>query len=299
MYKRVCLKLLFSSLIWILSIATVQAQELVLAQLSDRPKKDLKQLRPMVNYVAAQLASVGITSGKVKLYSDLEQLISAFKSGEVHWITETPFTAATLVHEAGAIPLVLKWKSGQQRYQTIIYTRKDSSLKQASDLLGQRLAFEHKHSFSSYFLPRLLLEKTNYELFSLPHTQAEKRAGVINYLFSRNEKNNLHWVHKGIVEAGALNNGDWDNPKRVPPDLKADLRIIYRSDYYPRALELVSPKLKPEVLSALKTLLLSMNEHTHPELLARYEKTTGFEKLPPELPKLLDEIYSYQKSFSQ
>lgn len=275
------------------------AETLVLAQLSDRPKKDFKQLRPMAKYVAKQLGHVGITRAEVRLFSELDELVDAVKSGEVHWVTETPYSAAVLVHEADATPLLMKWKSRQQRYQTLIYTHKDSGLKTLSDLTGKRIAFEHNNSFSSYYLPRLVLEMQELNLKKIDGLNAERQSDKINYLFSRNEKNNLLWVHKRLVEAGALNDGDWQNQGRVPDALKADLRIIYRSAPYPRALELVSATLAPERAEALKNLLLSMTPSTHGKLLSRYEKTSGFEALNDDVPKLLAEIYNNSRNWAE
>lgn len=298
--KRLTLKTCLVALLFsLISIQPALSQTLVIAQLSDRPKKDLKQLRPMVEYAAEALSSVGITEGRVELFEDIDSLVKAVKAGEVHWVTETPYSAAVMVHEAGAIPLLMKWKSRQQRYQTFIYTHKDSGIRSLGDLVGKRIAFEHADSFSSYFLPRMVLEKQGFEFNPIESTRSDLEAEHINFAFSRNEKNNLLWVHKKLVEAGALNNGDWDNPKRVPESLKSDLRIIYRTDLYPRALELVSPTLEPEIRSALKDFLLSLDYDDDRDVMKRYEKTTGFEEPIAELPELLEEIYSYRKAFSE
>lgn len=277
----------------------VAAETLVLAQLSDRPKKDFKQLRPMAKHVAKHLGHVGITRAEVRLFSELDELVEAVKNGDVHWVTETPYSAAVLVHEADAVPLVMKWKSRQQRYQTLIYTHKDSGLKSLGDLSGKRIAFEHNNSFSSYYLPRLILEKQGQSLNQINGLNAERDSSKVNYLFSRNEKNNLLWVHKKLVEAGALNDGDWHNPGRVPDALKSELRIIYRSEPYPRALELVSGKLSAERAAALKDLLLSMTPDSHGKLLSRYEKTSGFEALNDDVPKLLTEIYNNSRNWAE
>lgn len=275
------------------------AETLVIAQLSDRPKKDFKQLRPMVRHVAEQLRSVGVTDAEVKLFSNLKDLIEAVKSGEVDWVTETPYSASVLVAEAGAIPLVTKWKSGQRHYQSLIYTHKDSQLQSLDQLTGKLIAFEHSNSFSSYYLPRLILEQQGMQTNEVKSAKQDGDPNAVNFLFSRNEKNNLLWVHKQLVDAGALNDGDWNNPKRVPPGLKSELRIIYRSEPYPRALELVSPELNPAIAESLKTLLLNMTVESDGDLLARYEKTTGFAPLPDNLPQLLNEIYSTSRSWAE
>ncbi|MCW9054125.1 MAG: phosphate/phosphite/phosphonate ABC transporter substrate-binding protein [Motiliproteus sp.] len=272
-------------------LQAIQAETLVIAQLSDRPKKDYKQLRPMVEAIASRLKAQGITGGNVALFADRSSLVAALKAGKVHWVTETPYTASVLVHEAGARPLLQKWKSGQRRYQSLIYTRKDSDIKTLADLSGKRIAFEHPQSFSSYYLPRILLESNNLQLYNLRGQHSLATDQQLGYQFSRNEKNNLLWVHKRLVDAGVLNNNDWQNSSRVPTKLKSDLRIIHRSKPYPRALELVAPHVTEDLAAALKRELLAMTVETDKYLLARYEGTTGFEQVGEEVTELLAEIY--------
>lgn len=275
------------------------AKTLVLGQLSDRPKKDFKQLRPMVEYVTAKLADVGVTDGSVKLFRDLPSMIAAVREGEVDWITETPFAASVLVEEAGAKLLAHKWKDGQRTYQTLIYTHQNSPIRQLQDLRGHLFAFEHDSSFSSYFVPRIVLEREGLSL--LQHKVLSDPAPVnqLGYVFSRNERNNLLWVHKGLVAAGALNDSDWRNPDRVPPSLKSQFRILYRSELYPRALELVSGKLQPEIAEALKQVLLSMSLENDRDIMERYEGTTQFEAVSTEVEQLLRDVYQQSQSWSQ
>jgi phosphonate transport system substrate-binding protein len=255
---------------------TVQAQTLVIAQVSDRPKKDFKQLRPMAQHIAAQLAEFGFDRAEVQLYRSADDLIAAARSGQVHWISETPYTAARLVREANCRALAQKWKNGQPRYQTLIYTRSDAPIHTLSDLVGQRIAFEHPDSFSSYYLPRRLLEQAGLTLSALEHASDPVPPGTVGYLFSRNEKNNALWVDKGLVAAGALNDGDWEADTRVPTAIRARLRVLHRSDYYPRAFELVTPAMPAAAAEKMQQLLLAMNSTSHPALLARYENTEAF-----------------------
>lgn len=271
------------------------AETLVIAQLSDRPKKDFKQLRPMVEHVADALSDYGITGGRVELFSDIDNLIEAVKDGSVHWVTETPYAAARLVYEADATPLLIKWKSNQKRYQTYIYTRKESTINTLENLVGQRIAFEHQNSFSSYFVPRMIFADQQLPVSKAIQFDSELNADAINYMFSRNEKNNVLWVHKGLVNAGTLNSGDWENPKRVPSSLKEDLKIIFKSKPFPRAMELVSPKLSPTLQSALKATLLNLDPDKDAKLLKRYEKTSGFEEIDQQSLHFLKGVYSTYK----
>ncbi|MCP8686337.1 phosphate/phosphite/phosphonate ABC transporter substrate-binding protein [Marinobacterium sedimentorum] len=277
--------------------SAVEARVLVLGQVSDRPSKDYEQLRPMADYAAQQLAPLGISSAEVRLFPQAADLVAAMRRGEVDWVTETPFTAARLVHEADARLLLRKWKRGQREYQSIIYTRLDSPVRSLDDLVGQTITFEHADSFSSYYLPRRLLEQRGMILSPMKDLQQPSVAGRVSYMFSRNERNNALWVHKSLIVAGALSSSDWDDSARVPPALRDELRIIFRSPSYPRALELVSAGLAPELVAALRDLLLRMTPANAPELMAAYEKTTGFEPILPDDLPLLNDIYRSSRAW--
>jgi phosphonate transport system substrate-binding protein len=277
--------------------SAVEARVLVLGQVSDRPGKDYEQLRPMADYAAQQLAPLGISSAEVRLFPQAADLVAAMRRGEVDWVTETPFTAARLVHEAGARLLLRKWKRGQREYQSIIYTRLGSSVRSLDDLVGQTITFEHADSFSSYYLPRRLLEQRGMVLSPMKDLQQLPVPGRVSYMFSRNERNNALWVHKSLIVAGALSSSDWNDPARVPPALRDELRIIFRSPSYPRALELVSAGLAPELVAALRDLLLHMTPANAPELMAAYEKTTGFEPILPDDLPLLNDIYRSSRTW--
>ena len=61
---------------------------------------------------------------------------------------------------------------------------------------------------------------------------------------------------KGLVDAGVMSDLDWNDPARMPPNYRAELRILHVSAEFPRALELVSAKMKPAVRERLKQVLL-------------------------------------------
>ncbi|MBV1789274.1 phosphate/phosphite/phosphonate ABC transporter substrate-binding protein [Marinobacterium sp. D7] len=270
--------------------ASLSAQPLVLAQVSERPKKDYAELRPMASYVADRLGEFGFDGVEVKLFRSADELIEAVRAGEVHWVTETPYTTARLVQETGSQALVKKWKNGQRQYQTLIYTRDDSGIRELHDLVGRRFAFEHPYSFSSYYLPKRILERAGLALTPLESSGDTPPDGGVGYLFSRNEKNNALWVDKAIVAAGALNDGDWNNPDRVPPSVRQRLRIIYRSPFYPRAFETVTPALSADAAHRLKQLLLDLDHASHGALMSRYENTEAFAPIEPSDLQLLHDM---------
>ncbi|HQW63749.1 MAG TPA: PhnD/SsuA/transferrin family substrate-binding protein, partial [Pseudomonadota bacterium] len=103
---------------------------------------------------------------------------------------------------------------------------------------------------------------------------------LVGFVFARTELNVATWVHKGLVDAGALSELDWDNPRRVPPAFRQDLVVFHRTDAVPRALEMVAAGTEPAVERRLREVLLAAREDpAATEALKAYWGTTGFRAL--------------------
>lgn len=269
------------------SVAASESDEVqrivVMAAISDDPQRYIEAMKPLADYMAAKLAPHGVSAVEILVAENRRQLIRLLLDGRVDWVTETAYSAAILEHRANAEILLRKWKYGVPSYQSILFVRRDSGIESTAALLNRRVAFQHPGSTTGYFLPRTRLESAGLNLRELRSIREPARPGAVNYLFSGSEYNSAIWVHKGLVEAAALSNLDWQDEAVVPPGIRADLRIIYSSEPIPRALELVRRDLDPKVKRALKSVLLSA--HSDPEAkeaLRAYHMTLRFDELDQE-----------------
>lgn len=258
------------------------AFELVLGKVSSDSQKAVEELTPMVEFAAEALSEYGVTKGVVRLFDSYSELAEAMKLGEVHWATDTGLVAAKLVHEVDAEAIAIKWKKGRGRYRSILFARNDSPIESIADLRGKTVVFEDPSSFSSYFLPRFMIEREGERLHLLRSLHDERRAGCVNYLFGRTEKNIALWVDKGLVDAGALSSSDWHSARRMLPETRARMRQVQESEEFPRSFELVSTLLPTELKLALTELLMQMTIKTHKPVLKAYERTSRFEPLTDE-----------------
>jgi phosphonate transport system substrate-binding protein len=81
-------------------------------------------------------------------------------------------------------------------------------------------------------------------------------ADSIGYLFARSELNLSTWVHKRLVDAGAMSNLDWRSPQRIPDLYRRDMMVFHETPEYPRALEMVRGDMAPEVKARLREVLI-------------------------------------------
>ena len=97
--------------------------------------------------------------------------------------------------------------------------------------------------------------------------------------------------YAGLVDAGVMSNLDWQDPTRMPVSYREELRPLYVSEQFPRALELVSAKMRPEVRERLKQVLLEAeNDPAAAKALEAFFRTTGFEPIDAQMRRELDYI---------
>lgn len=252
---------------------------LVIGKVSTNPKKHYKYLKPMVDYMVRHLRDLGITRGRVLMAKDNEEMIRYLQSGQVDWVTETPFSALIYAQKTGAEILLRKWKKGVPEYHTVFITHQDSSIHSLADLTGKALAFEDPGSTSGYFVPKGVLLQEGFVLYPLLTPREKPPADKVGYAFAHAEINMATWVYRRLVDAAAYSNLDWERDSRTPKEFKKSLRIFHRTRPFPRAVEVARQGLDPRLKARLKAMLL--NAHNTPEgkaVLKAYQETTKFDE---------------------
>ncbi|MFT4198015.1 MAG: phosphate/phosphite/phosphonate ABC transporter substrate-binding protein [Pseudoxanthomonas sp.] len=255
---------------------------LVLGRISDDPAVHYAQLKPLLDYVVAHMREVGITEGRILMAPDARQMASYLRRGRVDWVTETAGTAVQLQQRSGAAPLLLTERGGVSHYHTLVFARTDSPVARLADLRGRTIALQGVGSTSAYLVPAAALLDAGLRPQILLSPEDRPDRDTVGYVFARSELNIAAWVDKGLVDAGALNNLDWEDPRRVPPSFRAHFKVVYRSADYPRALELVRPGLDARVRERLRQVLLDAagDPQAGPALQAFFG-TTRFLELDP------------------
>lgn len=273
------MRLLLLAGLSLLAMFPARADEgvLVLGRISDDPKAHYEQLKPLLDYVVPRMADVGIREGRVLMARDAQQMQSYLRRGRVDWVTETSGTAMLLQQRAGAEPLLMTERDGVDRYRTVYFVRRDSPVRSLDDLRGRSIAFQNRSSTSAYYVPAIELLEHGLALEVLLSPADRPAQGSVGYVFGRSELNVSSWVHKGLVDAGAMSNLDWNNPHRVPATFRADLRIIRETPEFPRALEMVRGDLDDRVKRRLREVLVgAATDPDAREALLRFFKTTRF-----------------------
>ena len=275
-------RLLWGVLLAVVAIAVpAQATEprnvLVLGRISDDPKTHYEQLKPLLDYVVARMGDVGITEGRVLMARDIPQMQSYLRRGRVDWVTETASGATLLEARAGAVPLLLTERHGVSRYHTVYFARRDSGIASMEDLRGRSIVFQNRQSTSAYFVPAAELLARGMHLEILLSPRDEPEPGSVGYLFARSELNLSSWVHKRLVDAGALSNLDWDSDRHVPTSFKRDFVVFRETTPFPRAMEVVRGDLDARVSARLREVLIEASaDPAARDALRGFFRTTAF-----------------------
>jgi phosphonate transport system substrate-binding protein len=271
--------------------AATEAGVLVLGRISDDPAAHHDQLKPLLDYVVPRLSDVGIREGRVLMARDIKQMESYLRRGRVDWVTETAASAMALQARAGARPLLLTERGGVGAYHTVFIARRDSGIGRLEDLRGRSIAFQNMASTSAYVVPAVELIGRGLQMEILLSPFDRPAEGSVGYLFARSEFNISTWVHKGLVDAGAISNLDWDSAQHMPESYRPDLVAFHATDAYPRALEMVRGDLSPAVAERLREVLAAAaDDPAAGEALQRFFGTTRFLPIDDDTARSLDTL---------
>lgn len=264
---------------------------LVLGRISDDPKTHYEQLKPLLDYVVPRMADVGIREGRVLMARDPQQMASYLRRGQVDWVTETAASAMLLQDRGHAAPLLLTERDGVSRYRTVLFVRRDSGLTGLEDLRGRSIAFQNSASTTAYFVPVIELLRRGLPVSLLLSPMDRPTDGSVGYVFARSELNIGAWVHKRLVDAGAMSDIDWNNPAKVPPSYRNDLVLIHTTEPVPRALEMVRGDLDPKIRERLRQVLMeAASDPKAADALRYFFHTTRFLPIDAQTAQVLDRL---------
>ena len=269
---------------------------ITVGSVSLNPTREHEIVGPFARYLAAQLADVGIGTGRVIVVDSLSTMVTEIDQGRIDIFIDSPFPVAFVLENTDARVLLRRWKRGFDNYRSIVFTRADSGLETLNDLAGNVIAFGEPFSTSGYLIPKAAMLSAGLELDGYQDPGASVPSDKVGYVFSNDTENTIFWVLKRKVVAGAVNENYYESLAGNRID---ELRILFESDTVPRNLVCVRGGLEPRVERALERVLLEMNQSSEGlEVLWHFEETTKFDRVPDEPGEVLagvSELLPYVK----
>jgi phosphonate transport system substrate-binding protein len=254
---------------------SIQGTALRIGSISNEPGNEAEVFQPFADYLAAQLGHVGVGRGQIVVARDIGTMHKLLSSGAVDLYVDSPFPILTMERDDIIRIVARRWKEGVAEYHSVLFARKDSSIRDVAGLGGRVVAFEEPFSTSSYLLPKASLLEYGLALVQIPTATTSVPADRVGFVFSNDDDNTVYWVLKGKVAAGAINDQVF---RSLPPAQRDELIIIHQTATVPRQLVGIRRDVDPDVATALTTVLLKM--HTVEDgrrVLADFDKTTRFD----------------------
>jgi len=268
---------------------------LVMGRVSDNPAAHYERLEPLLNYVVERMADVGIREGRILMARDVQVMNSYLRQGRVDWVTETASGAISMMDRGRADLFLHAWRGGRAEYHALFIARGDSGITDLEDLRGRSIGFQHPMSTSGYRVPAGLLMDAELELAILLSPMDRLDPNFVSYAFTGHAQNSVTWVQKGVVDAAAISDQDWEEYVLPVDDYVRDLRVVAASPPIPRGLELVRSGLSPRIRSRLREVLL--NADRDPAAREALSSYFGTERFTPPDEALLEQINALRQPF--
>jgi phosphonate transport system substrate-binding protein len=251
---------------------------IVLAEISDDPQKVINRTQPFADYLAANLGAFGIGAGEVKVVPDMETLATLLESGEADIAYDSLYPAMVLRNEAGAVPILRRWKDGVEEYHSVFFVLAESGIESLEDLNGKIIAFDEPSSTSGYVVPLDYLLEAGLNPVEKPSVEAAVAEDEIGFVFSNDDENTIQWVASQRVAAGVVDNTTFDE---IPDEVKANLVILAETGAFPRQVVLVRSGMDPALQAAIIAVLIGMDEtETGRAALDEFSDTAQFDEFP-------------------
>ncbi|MGK7914854.1 MAG: phosphate/phosphite/phosphonate ABC transporter substrate-binding protein [Prochloraceae cyanobacterium] len=266
-------------------------QAIVIADTNTNPQRIVKQYQPLADYLAANLSQFNIGRGRVKVASDWETIAEWLKSGEVDVYFDSVYAVMRVVDVSGAKPILRRWKKGSGDYYTVFFAMSDRGINSLSNLKGKIIALDNPSSTSGYFLPVTYLIESGLNPVEKTSVSAPVSAEQVGYIFTNDDDNTIEWTIGGKVAAAATDNGNFE---KIPEKIRQSMLILEKTETLPRGLAVVRADMEPEMVEAIKTLLLKMDRTPEGQaILEQFQKTTKFDEFPVEgLLSRMRELYA-------
>lgn len=260
--------------------STKAGRAIVIGDISDDPAEVINGTQPLADYLATQLASYGITSGQVRVATSIDEMAELLKKGEVDLYFDSTYPATFISDTSGGQIILRRWKFGVEKYNSVIFTSKDSGITSIDQIPGHLIAMDAPYSTSGFLLPAVYLKEKGLTLAGKKDYSAKVASNEVGFAFTYDDSNTLQWVLSGYASVGATDDYNFD--KGFPRDAAKKLVELARTETTPRQVAVVGPKVDPALIAAIKLALMGMNAdgNTAGQAALKSYTTTKFDDFP-------------------
>jgi phosphonate transport system substrate-binding protein len=140
------------------------------------------------------------------------------------------------------------------------------------------VAMDAPYSTSGFMLPAVKMVESGLNLVGKKGYGESVAQDEVGFVFSYDDENTLQWVLSGLVSAGVTDDYNFD--VAFPKDVTQNLIVLARTETTPRQVVLARKGLEPELLDAIKQVLMSIHEGEAGQAALEAFQTTRFDEFP-------------------
>jgi phosphonate transport system substrate-binding protein len=251
---------------------------IVFGDISDDPGEVIEGTQPLADYVAANLSDFSFGGGQVKVASDADEMTQWLESGQVDLYCDSVYPATLISDASGAQPFLRRWRYGVKEYYTVIFASAESGITAVDDLPGHAIALDNPFSTSGFLLPAVSLIERDLKLVGKQSYEEPVADDEVGFVFSYDDENTLQWVLSGLVAAGATD--DYHYNEAFPAEEREKLVSLTKTESVPRQVVVARPNMDPELLEAIKQILITAHESEAGRAALEPFQTTRFDEFP-------------------
>jgi len=216
------------------------------------PEQDLfsqkERYRPLARYVSEKTG----LKVELKILPRYGNIIDNFVSEKLDGAFFGSFTGALAISKLGVEPLARPlWLDGTSTYYGMIFVRKDSNIKSASDMKGKRFAFVDKATTAGWLLPLHYFNEIGIN---------DYRTWFAETYFTGTHEDSIKDVLDRKADIGAAKNTVFYRLAKQNSLLEKELLILSTSPEVPSNTLAVRKGLDTSLKAKLKNILLQMHE---------------------------------------
>jgi phosphonate transport system substrate-binding protein len=210
--------------------------------------KQMKRYEPVGEYIEEK------TGMKVSfiILSRYGNIIERFREEKMDGAFWGSFTGALAIKQLGIQPIARpQWSDGTSTYHGYIFVRRESGIREVSDMRGKRIAFVEKATTAGYVFPLAHLSShgvTAIETFFSEHYYAGSHDAAVNAVLNRQ------------VDIGCAKNTIFNLMAEKDNRISSEIEILAQSPDVPSNGFAVRKGLPPENIRQLKEVLLGMHD---------------------------------------
>jgi phosphonate transport system substrate-binding protein len=259
----------------------------VIGEISDDPDRSITRMQPLADYLAANLSKAGVEAVEIDIPPDLDTMVEKLQNGEIDLTFDSLYPAMIMRNEGGAQPILRRWRDGVGEYHTVFFALAASGIESPDDLKGKMVAFDAPDSTSGYLVPVAFLIEAGLNPVEKSSETAAVAEDEVGYVFSGGDDNTLLWITSGVVAAGVVDNIAFSE---LPQETLDQVVILAETSPVPRQVVLARGGLDPDLLAAIITVLVGMDETEAGRAALEEYRTSQFDEFPEGLDTALADM---------